>query len=157
MATKNFTKFESAQTICEQLYEWCTSQFRAGFSIRINGGTWLEMCEHSDWREGKSAGWDAADKLIKEGIIFFVYPFECEREGCPTRFQYGGFWACNSCNTHISTPDWWKIKVVKDGDKYCCIGNGFVNLQESDNYSFGDSFQDAINQYYDSHYSQHHH
>jgi hypothetical protein len=154
MSNHVFNKFENAQTICEQLYEWCTAGFRAGFSIRINGGSYSDLTEHSDWRDGKNAGFNEAEKLIKKGKIFFVYPFECEREGCPTRFQYGGYWACNSCNTHINTPDWWKIKVTQDGNKYCCIGDGFTNLQESNNYAFGDSFQDAINQYYHSHYAE---
>ena len=145
MANEN--KFENAQELCERLYTWCTAQFRAGFSIRINGGTYSDMTEHSDWRDGKSVGWESADKLISEGKIFFVYPFKCERSSCPTRFQYGGFWACNSCNTHIDTPEWWKIKVIKDGNQYCCIGTGFINLQESDNYGFGNTFNDAIEDY----------
>ncbi len=142
-----FTKFETAQAICEQLYDFVTSGFRAGFSIRLNGGTYSDLTEHVDWRDGKNAGFHEAEKLIKQGKIFFVYPFECGRDGCPTRFQYGGFWACNKCNTHISTPDNWKIKCFQDGNAWCCIGNGFANLQESDNYAFGNSFQDAINQY----------
>jgi hypothetical protein len=139
-----------AQEICEKLYKWVTPQFRAGLSIRINGGTYSDLIDHSDWREGKHAGFAEGERLIKEGKIFFVYPFECEREGCPTRFQYGGYWACNNCNTHINTPDWWKIKVMKDGDQFCCIGIGFINLQESQNYAFGKSFQDAINNYWHS-------
>lgn len=151
MSTEN--KFEHAQDICERLYKFVSAQFRAGFSIRINGGNYSELTSHSDWRDGKNQGFDEAERLIKEGKIFFVYPFECERESCPTRFQYGGYWACNSCNIHIDTPDWWKIRVFKDGNAFCCIGEGFINLQESNNYAFGDNFQDAINQYYHNHYS----
>lgn len=149
MATEIKTeKWENAQELCERLYKWVTAQFRSGFSIRLNGGTYHDLTEHVDWRDGKSAGFHEADRLIKDGKIFFVYPFECERDSCPTRFQYGGYWACNKCNTHINTPEWWKIKVEKDGDAYCCIGVGFTNLQESENYAFGNNYQDAINQYW---------
>jgi hypothetical protein len=145
---KIFDKFETAQALCEELYSSCSANYRAGMSIRINGGSYADLIEHSDWRDGKSAGWYAAEELINNGRVFFVYPFECERTECPTRFQYGGFWACNKCNTHISTPEWWKIKVMKDGNKYCCVGNGFINLQESNNYAFGDNYIDAINNYW---------
>lgn len=31
------------------------------------------------------------------------------------------------------------LKVIPDGNTYCCVGEGFVNLQESDNYAFGDT------------------
>ncbi|WP_042372679.1 hypothetical protein [Bacteroides neonati] len=36
------------------------------------------------------------------------------------------------------------LKVIPDGNTYCCVGEGFVNLQESDNYAFGDTFEEAI-------------
>lgn len=39
------------------------------------------------------------------------------------------------------------IKVMKDGCSFCCIGEGFDNLQESNNYAFGDTFEDAISNY----------
>lgn len=152
MTTILFDKFKDAQTICEHLYSWVSTRFRIGFEIRINGGDYSELTSDSDWRYGKNEGFEAAEKLIKAGKIFFVYPFECDADGCKGRFQYGTGWACNSCDTCISTPDWWKIKVMKDGNKFVCIGDGFINLQESDNYAFGNSFQDAINQYYHKHY-----
>lgn len=39
------------------------------------------------------------------------------------------------------------IKVMKDGCSFCCVGEGFENLQDSDNYAFGDTFEDAISNY----------
>lgn len=143
---KTFDKFESAQTICSQIYGYIHSSMIGGMNIRIEGGTFMDLREHYDHSD-MYPYFNKADEMINEGRIFFVYPFKCERERCPTRFQYGGFWACNSCNTHINTPDWWKIKVTKDGNQYCCVGNGFTNLQESDNYAFGETFQIAIDNY----------
>ena len=40
--------------------------------------------------------------------------------------------------------DGYILKVIPDGNAYCCVGEGFVNLQESDNYAFGDTFEEAI-------------
>jgi hypothetical protein len=34
--------------------------------------------------------------------------------------------------------------IVKDGSAWCCYTNGFVNLQESDNYAFGESPEEAL-------------
>lgn len=39
------------------------------------------------------------------------------------------------------------VKVMKDGDSFCCVGERFINLQESNNYAFGDTFEDAIRNY----------
>lgn len=39
------------------------------------------------------------------------------------------------------------MKVLKDGDSYCCIGPHFTNLQESDEYAFGTTFEGAIENY----------
>ena len=47
---------------------------------------------------------------------------------------------CNSCGNKDVDKEWWKIKVEKDGNEYCCHGLDFVNLQESNNYAFGKTF-----------------
>lgn len=145
---KDFYKYEDAQTICEQLYGDVRASFRAGMSVRIQGGTYSDLRQYSNASE-MFGGFNKAEELIQEGRVFFVHPFKCDRSNCPTRFQYGGFWACNTCNTHVSTPYWWKIKVMKDGNAWCCVGDGFINLQESDNYAFGDTKEEAINNYRD--------
>jgi len=55
--------------------------------------------------------------------------------------DYGGGWACISpnCPSGIEnkgqheTPPWWNchINVYRDGDAWCAVGPGFMNLQES--------------------------
>lgn len=42
---------------------------------------------------------------------------------------------------------YFKVTVKKDGDSFCCYGEGFINLQESNNYAFGDTFEDSIFNY----------
>jgi hypothetical protein len=42
---------------------------------------------------------------------------------------------------------WWKIQVEKDGNEFCCHGLDFINLQESSNYAFGKTFEEAISNY----------
>lgn len=140
----NFDKFLTAQNVLPEFYSWYSTETAQGFNIRVYGGDYGELSKNRI----SSSGFDIADNLINEGRIFFVHPFKCDRnDKCPTRFQYGGFWACNTCNTHIDTPDWWIIKVMKDGNAWCCIGEGFVNLQESDNYAFGSTRIEAIENY----------
>ena len=34
--------------------------------------------------------------------------------------------------------------VVRDGNQWCCFDEGFINLQESDNYAFGDTVEEAV-------------
>lgn len=36
------------------------------------------------------------------------------------------------------------IKVMPDGNAFCCVGEGFIDLIESENYAFGDTFEEAI-------------
>jgi hypothetical protein len=117
-----------------------------GMDIRIMGGSYQDLMKHWDARDMRPY-FEKANEMIKDGRIFFVRPMRCKPNGCPTRFQYGGGWACNSCNTCINTPAHWKIKVMKDGNSYCCVGDGFEDLQSSDNYAFGYSFDGAISNY----------
>ncbi len=37
-----------------------------------------------------------------------------------------------------------EFKCTPDGNSWCCVGAGFVDLQESDNYAFGDTREEAI-------------
>ncbi len=143
---KSFNKYETAQTICEEIYEWVSTGFRTGMSVRINGGTYNDLKDWAD-RHSMYSGLNAAEELIRDGKIFYVHPFKCDNAKCPTRFQYGGFWACNSCNTHIDTPKWWIVKVMKDGNAWVCVGDGFIDLQASDNYAFGLTRDEALENY----------
>lgn len=84
--------------------------------------------------------------MIQAGEIYSVHPFP--HAACTgAAFAFGGTWACNSCNNdHLDKP-WWRVRVMPDGDAWCVVGEGFQNLQESSNYAFGDTRQDALSAY----------
>ena len=90
-------------------------------------------------------GYKYAEKMAKEKGIAFTHNFGCDCGG--RSFVYGGFFVCNSCGGKGVDREWWKIQVEKDGNQFCCHGLDFINLQESDNYAFGDTFEDAIANY----------
>ena len=116
-----------------------------GFNARIFGDSYDEACSYPNDR-GRAGGWWLADRLIRAGKCFFVQRFphpSCA--GYP--FPYGGTWVCNDCGRSNLKQPWWTITVVKDGNAFCCYGLDFVNLQESNNYAFGDTFQAAIDEY----------
>ena len=121
----------------------------SGFNCRIEGHSYLDTFRYPHERTDaeRHAGWDLADRMIEAGKLFFVHNFHtlsCERGHA---FPYGGTWACNTCNCdHIDDP-WWKIKVFKDGNAWCCIGVDFEDLQVSDNFSFGETRESAIENY----------
>jgi len=117
----------------------------AGFNRRISGET---SCNGIIGR--MYAGWTLADDMIRKGKLFSVHNFHHSHGDCSGfAFQSGGTWVCNTCNrSHLDRP-WWVIKVLKDGNAWCCIGEGFENLQESENYAFGDTREEAIKNYGD--------
>ena len=93
-------------------------------------------------------GWSKAMDMISDGEIYYTHNFhkkECERNG--NAFLYGGFWVCNECGKRDIDKPYWTIKVFKDGNEFCCVGENFINLQESNNYAFGKTKQEAINNY----------
>ena len=92
-------------------------------------------------------GYEYAEEMAQEGEIAFTHPFKCGKYSDCHPVQYGGFFGCNSCGTKYAEKEWWKIKVEKDGNQYCCHGLDFINLQESENYAFGLSFKEAIDNY----------
>lgn len=95
-------------------------QAMGGFNSRLYGESWSKACggmpAGSDWA-ARDSGWRLANKMIMEGKIFS----ETEVNGKTITF-----------------------KCFQDGDQYCCVGEGFENLQESNNYAFGCSFDAAI-------------
>lgn len=128
----------------------------AGFNRRVQGMTYNECFRFPTEQFDRElhAGWDKADEMIKEGKLFYVHNFHnlaCHGYA----FQYGGCFVCNTCQRERLEREWWKIKVMKDGTAWCCVGNGFVNLQESDNYAFGDTREDAIEKYGAMMYANH--
>jgi hypothetical protein len=115
-----------------------------GFNMFIYGHERPKPNDYYDYGE-RIQGFDFAEKMAKENGIAFTHNFGCNCGG--HAFQYGGFFVCNSCGGKGVDKDWWKIKVKKDGNAYCCHGLDFVNLQESNNVAFGDIFEDAIENY----------
>lgn len=90
-------------------------------------------------------GYMYAKDMAKKGEIAFTHNFGCS---CGHyAFQYGGFWVCNGCGGKNVDEEWWKIKVKKDGDKYCCHGLDFENIMESENFSFDKTYEEAIANY----------
>ena len=115
-----------------------------GFNMFIGGHDRPRPNDCYDYNE-RTQGFDFAQKMAKENSIAFTHRFKCNCGG--HAFQYGGFFVCNSCGGKGVDREWWKIKVEKDGNAYCCHGLDFINLQESDNVAFGDTFDEAIKNY----------
>ena len=109
----------------DYLKETASGETRGGFNSRIQGNTNREcmngMPHGSRWGQ-RNNGWDIADKMIKEGKIYSkIYS--------------------NKLGQKI------EFKCMPDGNMWCCVGANFIDLQESDNYEFGDSWADAINKF----------
>jgi hypothetical protein len=85
--------------------------------------------------------------LIDEGKIYYVHNFHNLKCPLGNAFPYGGTWACNTCGNQGLDEGWWKIKVMRDGAEWCCVGLGFENLQESENLAFGTTRNAAIEAY----------
>ena len=84
------------------------------------------------------------------GKLFYVQPFKhkwgddiCKGHA----FPYGGTWVCNTCNRSNLDAEWWKVKVYKDGNAWCCVNTDFEDLQASDDYAFGDTRNEALKNY----------
>jgi hypothetical protein len=138
-------KFAYAQDILKN----SAGSIGAGFNRRIGGQSYADAFQYPHERTDREmvAGFNKAEEMIQSGEIFYVHNFhklECPRGYA---FQYGGGYVCNTCNRNDLDKEWWKIKVMKDGNAWCCVGNGFVDLQESDNYAFGDTREQAIQAY----------
>ncbi len=121
----------------------------AGFNTFINGFQEPKSNEYGDRSEwyDKLKGYQFAEKMAKEDGIAFTYPFKCGNSNFCHPFESGGFFVCNACVNKGVDKEWWKIKVEKDGNAYCCHGLDFINLQESNNYAFGKTFEEAIKNY----------
>lgn len=93
---------------------------RGGFNTRLSGDSRLKNLNGvpagSIWAE-RNAGWELADKMIREGRIF--------------------------SKTKIDGKEI-EFKCYQDGNSWCCVGPDFENLQESDCYAFGDTREEAI-------------
>lgn len=135
--------------LAQDLIKTSSGYIRAGFNSFIYGWGEPKSSEYGDKNEWyqKMQGYQYAQKMAKEDGIAFTYPFKCGLSTGCFPFQYGGSFVCNACGDENVDREWWKIKVVKDGNAYCCHGLDFQDLQSSNNYAFGDTFEEAIENY----------
>lgn len=129
----------------QDLIKTRNSSVASGFNMFINGHRPITFGDGYHDAGERMQGYEFAEKMAKEDGIAFTHVFKCKARCHP--FQYGGFFVCNECGQKEVDKEWWKIKVEKDGNEYCCHGIDFINLQESDNYSFGKTFEEAIINY----------
>lgn len=120
----------------------------SGFNQFVNGSGYPKRGDYGDKNQwySETQGYDYAKEMAKNEGLSFVHIFECGQSKC-SPFNYGGFIVCNTCGKNNVEKEWWKIKVEKDGNEYCCHGLDFVNLQESNNYAFALTFELAIENY----------
>jgi len=129
----------------QDLIKTSNSSIACGFNMFVNGEPEPKYTDGYHDFYARSQGWLYAKQMAKKGQIAFKNRFRCKCGGYP--IMYGGFWCCNSCGGKNVDMDWWKIKVEKDGNSYCCHGLDFENIMESENYAFGDTFEQAIDNY----------
>jgi hypothetical protein len=131
----------------QDLIKTPNTYIKCGFNRFISGDTEPKRSEYgsADQWYSELQGYEFAQNMAKEDGIAFTYGFKCSCGGQP--FKYGGFWVCNKCGNKNVDKDWWKIQVQKDGTKYCCHGLDFINYQESNNYAFGNTYEEAIHNY----------
>lgn len=124
------------------------SSVMAGFNMFIHGYAPITFTDVYLDAGARIQGYEFAEKMAKEDGIGFTHVFQCgsNNNNCYP-FKYGGSFVCNGCNMSGVDKEWWKIKVEKDGNEYCCHGLDFINLQESNNYAFGKTFEEAIKNY----------
>jgi hypothetical protein len=137
----NTNKLQTAQDIFEWPYD---TSFGGGFNQRVFGDSYQDAIDAWD-RGARGNGWLKAEEMIQDGRIYFVHPFPHNCRG--DAFPYGGTWVCNACGQSRLEKPWWRIRVFKDGAAWCCVGEGFYDLQASDNYAFGDTRDEAITAY----------
>lgn len=137
---------ENRLKYAQDLIQVNSKSVAAGFNMFINGYPPITFGDgYSDAYE-RIQGYEFAEKMAKENGIAFKKVFKCEKTDCHP-FLYGGFFVCNSCGMKGVDKKWWIIQVEKDGNEYCCHGLDFINLQESDNYAFGKTFEQAVSNY----------
>lgn len=116
----------------------------SGFNMFVYGEDAPLHHEYYDYM-ARLQGYELAEEMAQKGKLAFTHKFKCKCGGYP--FVYGGFWVCNNCGSKSVDEEWWKIKVEKNDDMFCCHGLDFVNLQKSNNYAFGKTFQESIKNY----------
>lgn len=121
-----------------------------GFNSRIMGHSRKEAMQNVGWDYGaRLSGWELADKMVRDGKLYAVHNFHHSHECSGHAFPYGGSFVCNTCNRSRLEKPWWSIKCYADGNAWCCVGLDFEDLQASDCYAFGDTYDSAIKAYGD--------
>lgn len=133
----------------QDLIKTSSTSVMGGFNEFINGSREPKRTDYGDVSEwySRKQGYEYAKEMAREKGIAFRYRFKCGKNSNCFPFDYGGSFVCNACNNSGVDKEWWKIKVEKDGNEYCCHGLDFINLQESENYAFGKTFEEAIENY----------
>lgn len=144
---KHINTFLTAQDMEEEHGYRFPGNTNIGFNRRVYGHTYNEAFQYPHDYDSYG-GWTLAEKLIDEGKIYSVHNFHSLDCKGGFAFYYGGTFVCNTCGGAHLDNDKWKIRVFKDGAAWCCVGLGFENLQESDNYAFGDSKNEVIENYW---------
>ena len=102
-----------------------------------------------EWEHGRAVAWDSWDRSPSRRLLG-----PCPQCGAMTS-NYGFTYSChspycqNSANIFVCgpepTPDWWNtgINVFIDGDAWCAVGVGFIDIQESP-CGFGKTPREAV-------------
>jgi len=121
-----------------------------GFNSRILGHSYQEAMANINHGYGdRVAGWRLADEMVRAGKVYAVHNFHASHECTGHAFPYGGTFVCNTCGKSDLNKDWWSIKCYADGNAWCCVGLDFEDLQASDCFAFGDTYDAAIAAYGD--------
>lgn len=137
----------------QDFFEHAGGQFGGGFNSFVRGHDYDEAVSRETYDIGaRINGWRRAEKLWDEGKLFAVHRFRHLSYGGPEicngyAFPYGGNWVCNTCGCKNLDKPWWTIKHMMDGNAHFVHGMGFENLQESDNFAFGATKQEALDNY----------
>ena len=129
----------------QDVFKRYDTSFGCGFNMKVMGDASPNYSDNYYDLGPRNEGYSYATKMAKEGKIYYKHVFNCNCGARP--FKYGGFFVCNSCGGKGVDHPWWPIRVQKDGNQFCCHGLGFEDLQSSENYAFGDTFQEAIDNY----------
>jgi hypothetical protein len=125
----------------DYLSEYVGGRVRGGFNQRIQGCSM--PTEHTQLEELQ--GWSKADEMIKSGKIYYTHTFS---HNCrELSFKYGGSDVCNACGLQGLGKDWWNIRVFKESDNWFCIGEGFIDVDESTNFGKGVTKEEALSNY----------
>jgi len=121
-----------------------------GFNSRIMGHDYSQTMSGRTWDIGQTvAGWRLADDMVRAGKLYAVHNFHHSHECAGHAFPYGGTFVCNECGKSRLEKEWWTIKCYVDGNAWCCVGPDFEDLQSSDCFAFGDTYDAAIAAYGD--------